>query len=420
MATATSSMGRKGQPEGAVGFRGLLVVWFLNGCLLAPLSTQLPVYVESALHRPPIYTAMLQTVQLGAAGIAAILGGILADSWGTKVTLLIGLTGAAALSIQFHASWIFVMIAIAVYAGAASGMQSVGAQAYLLAALQGKRLGMGSAAFFLGNTLGSSAGNLLTGRALDAVGFPVVATIIGVASFGLVAATAVSLPTVARTPSRVRLSSLLAGYGRLLSRGDVRLLCALRYATTCFWGAATLLMPLLIFRESGSKGMAGTYAAASLVVAATCQLAIGRISDRIGRRGPTIVLTILIPSSALITGRASGSLAGLFAGGILGAASAWSLSTLMPGLIDDLSTTEEKGRLVGLMHATWSCAMLSGSLLGGALVGLDRALPFYVVGAANLGSIGMAYALLRRGAQTVALPAEPVAASNVSPRSLGA
>src|SRR5579859_3102352 len=292
---------------GPVGFRRLLAVWFLNGCLLAPLATQLPVYVESALHRPPIYTAMLQTVQLGAAGIAAILGGVLADSLGTKRTLLLGLTGAAALSIQFHAALPAAMIAIAVYAGAASGMQSVGGQAYLLAALQGKRLGIGSAAFFLGSTLGSSAGNIVTGHALDAVGFPVVAGLIGVASCGLVAATAVSLPTVARTPSRTTMPSLLAGYGRLLSRGDVRLLCALRYVTTCFWGTATLLMPLLIFRESGSKGMAGTYAAVSLIVAASCQVAIGRISDRIGRRVPTVVLTVMIASSAIITGMASGS-----------------------------------------------------------------------------------------------------------------
>lgn len=398
-----------------MGFRGLLLVWFANGCLLAPLSTQLPVYVESALHRPPIYTAMLQTVQLGAAGIAAILGGALADSLGTKRTLLLGLTGAAALSIQFHASAPAVMVLIAIYAGAASGMQSVGGQAYLLAALQGKRLGIGSAAFFLGSTLGSSAGNLLAGHALDAVGFPAVAAAIGVASCALVTATAVSLPTVARVPSDVALPSLLAGYARLLARGDVRLLCALRYVTTCFWGTATLLMPLLIFRESGSKGTAGTYAAVSLVVAATCQVAIGRISDRVGRRGPAVVLTVLIASSALITGRASGSVAGLFAGGILGAASAWSLSTLMPGLIDELSAKEEKGRLVGLMHATWSCAMLSGSLLGGALVGLDRGLPFYAVGVANVASAAMAYALFRRRVTDLE---EPVAATKVSPRSL--
>ena len=55
--------------------------------------------------------------------------------------------------------------------------------------------------------------------------------------------------------------------------------------------------------------------------------------------------------------------------------------------------------------------MLSGSLLGGALVGFDRGLPFYVVGIANVGSAVMALMLLRRGVGGRDLPKQAAAAT---------
>jgi MFS family permease len=375
----------------------LLMIWFLNGCLTAPLTTQLPVYVDASLHRPPLFTATLQAIQLGCGGVAALLGGAFADALGRKRTLVLGLTGDAVASLQFRLNQPFAMVLIAVYVGGAMGFQSIGGQSYLLSAVRVSSLGIGAAFYFLGNTLGSSLGNFLAGFAIDRVGFAPVALVITCCSALLVLTAARLLPPVPLSAQgREPVLAMLGSYRRLLRRGDVRLLCLLRYLTTFYWGAVTLLLPLLMFRLTGSKATAGLYAGVSLAVAASFQILTGRLSDRIGRSRPTVALSIAIPSAALLMGLFSGHVAGLFAAGLLGASAAWSLSTLMPGLIDDISEPSEKGRVLALTHSTWSFAMLSGSLMAGALVEVSAALPFFIAGAANVVSIGLAIALMRR------------------------
>jgi MFS family permease len=110
-----------------------------------------------------------------------------------------------------------------------------------------------------------------------------------------------------------------------------------------------------------------------------------------------IVLTTLIAIVAIGTGFAAHSVAGLYIFGILGACSAWSLSTLMPGLIKDVSAPGEEGRTLALTHMVWSTAMLTGSLLGGWLVAVDATIPFLVTGTLNIAAILFAVMLWRLG-----------------------
>jgi MFS family permease len=381
--------------EGRPGIVGLLVVWFANGLIWGPLTTQLPVYVDAVLHQPPILTATVQTVQMACGAAAAILGGMLADLVGIKRTLILGFGVAVAAALQFFATAPALLLLLAVLAGAAYGWQSVASQAYLLAALRGRGLGIGAAAFFLGNTFASSLGNWGAGRALDGFGFGPVMAVFLVAICLLTLGAALLLPPVARPRRAEPIGGVLAGYLRMLSRRDVQLLAGVRYLTTCYWGAVTLLLPLLMFRLTGSKAAAGTYAAVSLAVAAASTIVTGRLSDRIGRRGPALALTLLIAADAFCLARFSNGVTGLFVFGVIGAAAAWSLSTLVPGLIDEVAGTDEKGRAVGLMHAVWSLAMLSGSLIGGALIEAGTALPFVVVGLATVAAGVMMVGLLR-------------------------
>jgi hypothetical protein len=108
-------------------------------------------------------------------------------------------------------------------------------------------------------------------------------------------------------------------------------------------------------------------------------------------------LTSGIVLSALLLGLFSGSVAGLYAFGILGACSAWSLSVLMPGLIKDLSGPGEEGRTLALTHFVWSGSMLIGSVGAGALVVLNSGLPFLIAAALNVFAVVFAVALLRSG-----------------------
>ena len=356
----------------------LLILQFATGCLTAPLLSQLPVYVD-ILRFPPLFTASLQTAQMLLGAMASILGGLLTDALGVRRTLLFGLNSALLLALVFLSASPALMLLLAICGGAALGTQYVAGQSYLLAVSGRRRIGLGAAVFFLGNTLGSAAGNFLAGHLLQAWGFARVMGGIAAASLLLVGVAAVLLPEIGRATTRARPAAILRGYAALLERRPVALLCTVRYLTTCYWGAATLLLPLLVHRESGSVAVAGSYAALSLAVAAPCSLLCGRIWDRYRFRWlvPALIGAIALDSMALAL--LSGSLPGLFIAGSAGAALAWSLSSLMPGLIGSLTEPPERGRGVGLLQSAWSLGMLSGALAGGALVTVARPLPFLVM-----------------------------------------
>ncbi len=375
---------------------------FAAGFLTAPLLSQLPVYVD-ILRFPPLFTASLQTAQMLLGAAASILGGLLTDALGVRRTFLIGLAGAVLLALIFLSASPALMLLLAVAGGAALGTQYVSGQAYLLAASRTQRIGLGAAVFFLGNTLGSAAGNFLAGRLLQSWGFALVMGGIATASFLLIGVAAWLLPELQRPAVRERPRAVLSGYAALLERRPIALLVVVRYLTTCFWGSVTLLLPLLVHRESGSVATAGAYAAVSLAIAAPCSLLCGRIWDRYRFRWlvPGLIGAIALDSLALAL--VAGSLPGLFIAGSAGAALAWSLSALMPGLIGSLTQPQARGRGVGLLQTAWSLGMLSGALAGGAMVAVARPLPFAVMMLPVLGALACMLVLQARWPAPVAL-----------------
>ena len=373
----------------------LLVLQFATGFLTAPLLSQLPVYID-ILRFPPLFTASLQTAQMLLGAAASILGGLLTDALGVRRTFLIGLAGAVLLALIFLSASPALMLLLALAGGAALGTQYVAGQSYLLAASRTQRIGLGAAVFFLGNTLGSAAGNFLAGHLLQSFGFTVVMGAISAASLLLIGGAALLLPEIERPAVRERPRAILSGYAALLQRRPVALLVAVRYLTTCFWGAITLLLPLLVHRESGSVAVAGAYAAVSLAVAAPCSLLCGRVWDRYRFRWQVPALIGAIALDSLVLALVSGSLTGLFIAGSAAAALAWSLSALMPGLIGSLTPRQARGRGVGLLQTAWSLAMLSGALAGGALVAVARPLPFLAMTAPVLGALACMLVLLTR------------------------
>src|SRR5207244_29892 len=82
------------------------------------------------------------------------------------------------------------------------------------------------------------------------------------------------------------LAAALPGARPRLARPPVRQLAVLRFLSTCFWGTATLLWPLLIARLSGDPATAALFGTASLALAAVAQLGAGRLIDAIGPWAP--------------------------------------------------------------------------------------------------------------------------------------
>jgi MFS family permease len=359
---------------------GLAVAAFLGGMAGAPLQALFPVYVEAELRQRPLVSAELRTALLLLGGLFALPGGALCDRMGRRRTFLIGLTGAVAAGGVFLARDPALLLLLCGYVGLMSGFQTTGGQSYMMAAVPRERLGMASALYFQSGTLGIALGSRLGGPVADAHGFGALGRGMIAVAAAVVLAAAFFLPDAAPVAGRrsFALGPLLAAYRGILRLPRVRLLLLLRYLPTCYWGAATLVLPLLIFRLTGTKSAAALYAAVSLLVAAVCQVLTGRWCDRAGLHRPVRVAAAGVAISAALTALFAGSLVGLYVFGIAGAAAAWSLSTTMPGIIHDVAPEGEQGTVVGAAHLAWSAGMLSGSLGGGALVEWRPGGPFAV------------------------------------------
>ena len=331
-------------------FLALCLVYFLNSFISSPFSSLFPVYIEADLQRPPWFTGYLRALMLLIGGISLLL---------------------------------FAM-------GAANGPWSTAGQSILINAITPARLGLGGGIYFLSNTIGNSLGSLCTGLVKTDYSFAQIGTAMSVGMLAVIVVAFVSLPgdaPAAHSVPTTRLSTW-AAYRPLLGRRDVHLLLSLRLTITTFWGMATLALPLLIYRVSQDESQPAYFAAISLVVAACCQLSVGYLNDRLGRAKPLIVSAMGICLSALGLALFHDSVVSLFFFGTALTGTAWAVSTLIPRLINDVAGPEEKNRLVGLGHLAWSSSMVTGSLVGGYLIDLDAALPFYIGAAlAGLGSL---------------------------------
>jgi MFS family permease len=374
-------------------FAGFLLLVLLVGALSGPLRSLLPVRIEADLGRPPAFTSTLQALMLGGAGLFALLGGALADRLGQKRTYLLGIASPLLLGLVNVLQAPDALVPLAVVAGLADGLYSVGGQSYLVATAPRRSLGTASALYFLGSTLGASLGSLVAGPIVQAWGFASYGSFaIGTAALLIVvAARWLPSPAPPSAPSPTR--GLVP---RVTLTRDLLLVAALRFLPTYFWGTATLLTPLLLYRLSGSVVGVTVYSAVSLTVAAGCQIVTGRVLDRVGRGWPVLVLGVLLPLAPLGMALGVGSYRSLFVAGVFATSVAWSISVNFPPLVRAFAMPGEHGRALGLIHLLWVSGMLGGTLVAGRLVDADPALPFLLAAALNAPIPFVGIALWRR------------------------
>ena len=177
-------------------FSLLLIILFANGVLSAPVRSLLPLYVEGYLHQPLLLASWIRAIEMAMGGIFALVGGALCDRLGRKPTLILGLTGSAVAGLAYLTGTPVLLALLWVYAGLAFGFQSTGSQTYLMGAVTAGRLGIGTALFFLGNTLGQALGNLYAGRIVDHYGFLVLAGLVIAANSFITLLAAMVLPSL--------------------------------------------------------------------------------------------------------------------------------------------------------------------------------------------------------------------------------
>ncbi len=375
-------------------FIALLIVSFFSSFVSAPLNTLLPVYVEADLLGTPLFSGGLRAAFLILGGVFAVPAGRLADTWGVKPVYVLGTLGPILAGVIFYSGDPLLLTALCTGIGISSGFNSAGGQSYLISAAPSSVIGIASAGYFLGNTLGSASGNFLSGPIADTFGFQTLGFCITLAGVVLVLMSILILPAIP-SPKSADNSRNLSEFIQMLRRLDVCLLLGIRYLPTSYWGAVTLLLPLLIFRIAGTSTAATNYSAISLIIAACFQVLTGRLCDRIGRWRPILVSASLVAISALGLALTAHTLTGIYVFGILATASAWSLSTTMPGLIQLIAREDEKGRVVGAAHLAWSLGMLSGSLGGGKLIDWGPVWPFGISVLFCLGALACGVGLYR-------------------------
>ncbi len=377
---------------GAGPVMALLLLQFLSGAWMLSQGSFFPIYLEERLHYAPVGIAGVIAIGQACGMLAALLGGGLTDALGSKRVLVLGLLGSFAASLVFQTTLPLLVAVLWGLSGIAVSMQTLGGSSYLTRMADPQRLGVFSALYALSLTLGGALGSPAAGRILDTAGF----RLYGTCGLSLLAATAllaaILLPGQKTDGQGKGARQAFGSMLEMIKRPVVRLLVALRFLPTIYYGMCVVLVPLMINHLAGSKTTVAIYGTVSLIVASGAQLLAGRAADRFGHRRPTLIGYSALIVAALGLAATAGQLWGVFLFGILGLSVAWALAALLFCLVSDGVPRVEHGRAFGLLHATWSIAMMSGSLLGGALMRVAAGLPFLGAGLLNIASIVVALA----------------------------
>ncbi len=377
----------------------LLALQLMSGMLLSPHFAFFSIYLKE-LGYSTLLIANITTARQVAGLVASLLGGTLCDSLGRKWTLLLGNVGYLLAGLVFllrSPAWIGVLWTIG---GFGLGLHTLGGQSYLMDVAASGYLGLLSAMFNWGYTLGGALSSPIVGLLLDYGGYDLLAWTLTVFALLTLAVNQFVLP---RSPVESRAAVArpkhLFGYGDIAARPLVLMLAGLRFLPTLAYATMLLLVPLMLDAAEASKSVVAWYATTGWIIASLAQAVVGRAADRWGGKPTTAATFVVLIVSVIGLGLWPSNLWAVFAWGVVGLAAAWSLSTLLPSLTAEATVPQERGRVLGFIHLWWNLAMIIGSMAAGALSEVAIGLPFWMVGALNVVALILLFVFYRRIAQ---------------------
>ena len=381
----------------------LCLLLFLTGIVVAPIQFFFPIYVEEKLRKMVWHAAVLRAIPIAIGGLFALVGGGLCDRFGKKMTFLLGMTGSIIVGGVFVVKLDIIILCILCYQGVTLGLRTAGGQSYLIQSVDPKVLGLATAIYFQSRNIGEAIGNAVGGELITRfdygfVGYTTIVTmsiVMFMAIWMLPADTKKKELVSSQSEAKGNMIVMLAHYQQMIRRPNILILCCIRFFTTFSWGNVSLMMPVLINRNTNVR-LTGYYGTVSLLFSGFSSVLTGWICDKIGSRIPAIYIHFLILLSILGIASSVNSTWLLFVSGVLATGTAWALSTTMPRFINEFSSSEEKGRGVGITHLAWSAGFMSGQLVGGALESVNITLPFIVAAIAVMISTVFAFVLMSR------------------------
>jgi MFS family permease len=366
----------------------LIFVQMASGMRDLPQLAFFVIYLQERLHLAPVTISSVVAGAQIAGMLTALLGGAITGRLGSKWMLVCGLALSAVGSLAFQASALWVVALLWFIGGAGLALVTVSGASYLTRISAHGALGLLAAFFALSMTLGGALGNPLAGLLIERYGFSAFSwAAVSISAVVILVVTLWMAPFQNPVARAASLRTLGAGMLATARLSRVRMLVGLRCLPTIFYGALSVLIPLLLNDLSGSKVLVAAYGTTTLVVASAAQLLAGRSADRWGARGPTLAAYAAVVLAGLGLALQAGTVWGLFVFGVLGIAAAWSLSTLMYVWVNDGVARTEHPAAFGLLHAVWSLSMIAGSVLGGWFVTTLPGLPFLLAGLMNVASL---------------------------------
>jgi MFS family permease len=379
------------------GMLPLIFVQFASGMRDLPQTTFFPIYLREQLGLAPAAISVIVAGGQIAGMITALLGGAVTSRLGSKWVLVCGSAFAILGSLSFQATAVWLVVLLWFCAGIGIALITVGGASYLTGLNSKAGLGTLAAFYALSMTFGGAVGNPLAGLMIEQYGFSAFSWYaIGISVCTILIIMLIMPDLQGQTNQGTSIVSLWSEIRYTIRQTNVQMLVGLRSLPTIFYGMISLLIPLMLFELSGSKVLVAAYGTTNLILASAAQLLIGRAGDRWGARRPTIVAYSLLVCSGIGLALSVHSLPALFAFGVLGIASAWSLSTMMYVWVNDGVPRREHPPTFGLLHAIWSVSMIAGSVFGGWLVTTLPALPFLAAGLLNISSVFLIRIFYRR------------------------
>lgn len=433
-------------------FASFLLLLCLNGVLYASFLPFLPIFVSAELQLPQSFTGTFRTCSLVLMAATPVMLGVL-NCLSPKQSVLIGMLGTTGAGLIFLTATsdspgtLGVLLVQGAFQGALDGILTAAGKTYMVTVARPAKLGVATALYFIGSTLGSALGSAAGGWVLAESGssFQLLGLLMSCGSVVLVLSAAVILPGAQQTnkddseSSDTSSSAAVAdvttspavdegnrgaAFLAIFRRRAVWTLAGWQCLRTVFWGAASLSMPFLLFKQTQSAALVGVFQLVSNLCAMLAMLTFGSISDRGGlqrRRAVAVgsLLALAVCSALLVLAVALESSVALFAVGVCTTAVAWTISGKLRaalynhvqhartshllesiwnvhdfcgyihvGQVTPLAKAAaregQESQLMGIIVSAWAVGALGGAQVHGRLCELDPGMEFVVLTAVML------------------------------------